>query len=234
MNTLKNYLWVTAGLLMLILALDATHVGRVAAEALKDVKDVVIVNTTTHPVPTSAQGTTAVSGNVNISNIPTVNLAPATTVGITGTPSVNVGNFPAIQTVFDATLASQPINLFGSFTLVPFIGEEGAADVFTVPPGKRFVLTHASFDANLRFMTGESALFSLNGCTDGSCLTRVARYFIPGTNLGSIGALSRVVGSQALSFVLQAGQHLQVFAETNDPLDNSGVSYGLSGYLINE
>jgi hypothetical protein len=221
MRTLKNGLWITAGLLIVALAFGGTHVGQAAAQALKDV---VIVNTASQPVPTAAQGTTAVSGTVSISNAPTVNLASGTAVGIAGTPIV-----------LDATLASQPINLFGSFNLAHSVGEVGAADVFVVPAGKRFVVTYASFDGYLRFATGESALFSLSGCTDGSCGTRVARYFIPGTNLGVItGALSRVVGSQTLSFVLQAGQHLQVLAETNDPLEVSIVSYGLSGYLMSE
>ncbi|MBI1757110.1 MAG: hypothetical protein HYR64_08405, partial [Fimbriimonas ginsengisoli] len=52
---------------------------------------VVVVNGLAQPVPTAAQGTTTVGGTVNVGNTPSVS--------ISGTPTVDVGNFPATTTV---------------------------------------------------------------------------------------------------------------------------------------
>jgi hypothetical protein len=61
------------------------------ATAQKPSTPVTVVNTTAEPVPTSAQGTTAVAGTVNAVQ------SGAWNVGITGTPSVNISNAPNVN-----------------------------------------------------------------------------------------------------------------------------------------
>jgi hypothetical protein len=66
-----------------------------------------VVNTSAEPVPTTVQGTTTVTGGVNVTNTPTVGLSPAANgvqaqqsgvwnVGISGTPAVTVTNTPTV------------------------------------------------------------------------------------------------------------------------------------------
>ena len=66
-------------------------------------QNVRVVNTSSQPVPTTMQGTTTVTGNVNITNTPTVGLTPSANsvqaqqsgtwnVGINGTPTVNLAS----------------------------------------------------------------------------------------------------------------------------------------------
>jgi hypothetical protein len=66
-------------------------------------QNVRVVNTSSQPVPTTAQGTTTVTGDVNITNTPTVGITPSANtvqaqqsgtwnVGINGTPTVNLAS----------------------------------------------------------------------------------------------------------------------------------------------
>ena len=68
---------------------------------------VTVTNTASNPVPTKPQGTTQVSGvvdvlsmppvtgSVSVANAPTVNLAPGSTVAVSG--SVSIANQPAVS-----------------------------------------------------------------------------------------------------------------------------------------
>ena len=64
-------------------------------------QNVRVVNTSSQPVPTTVQGTTTVTGDINITNTPTVGITPSANtvqaqqsgtwnVGINGTPTVNL------------------------------------------------------------------------------------------------------------------------------------------------
>lgn len=85
---------------------------------------VTVVNGAAEPVPTSVKGTAQVAG--------TVGLAAGTSVGISGTPSVNVISLPAVQ------LAGTPTVNVGNF---PPGDGGGSTDlvwsqVFTISPGE--------------------------------------------------------------------------------------------------
>jgi hypothetical protein len=118
-------------------------------------QDVRVVNTTSQPVPTAAQGTTTIAGNVGISGTPTVNLASGTSVGINGTPTVNLAsgatvgiNSAANNPVFVRSVDDAVRDTFQeqvTITLSPN-GEfsTGGSAVIPVPAGKRAVIEYIS------------------------------------------------------------------------------------------
>ena len=69
---------------------------------------VTVVNTPSTPVPTAAQGTTAISGNVGISGTPNVSLVPGTKVNVANVSDAN-GN-PTPLVVRDHT-PTQPFHI---------------------------------------------------------------------------------------------------------------------------
>jgi len=73
MNRLKNYLIAALGFAVVMLTLSFVNIDHAIAQIIQRVR---VVNTAAEPVPTVAQGTTNIAGNV----------------GITGTPNVNVVN----------------------------------------------------------------------------------------------------------------------------------------------
>jgi hypothetical protein len=105
--------------------------------------NVIVSNTTAQPVPTVAQGTTAVSGSVSAAQ------QGAWSVGITGTPSVTIANAPSVR-VANAPTAPVPVALVNEGSRVPFQQQShittdqsgmGSA-VIAVPAGWRLVIEH--------------------------------------------------------------------------------------------
>lgn len=137
MRTLKIYLPAAAAVVVFSLAVAISNVGQVVAQA---VRDVVVINTTAQPVPTTAQGITSIAGTVQAEQGGSWN------VGITGTPTVQVANpasaplltrdvdRPATQPFLHACTASGagPNVLSGT----------SVADL--VPAGKRLVIEYVS------------------------------------------------------------------------------------------
>src|SRR5215813_8954976 len=112
MNKFKNYLLATTGFVIFTLTVALINGGR--AEGSGTLSNtpgsaptptstgsapVTVLNTTSNPVPTSVQGTTTISGNVNVSNTPTVNAQQngLWSVGILGTPTFGLS--PAANAV---------------------------------------------------------------------------------------------------------------------------------------
>ncbi len=69
-------------------------------------KDVVVVNTSSNPVPVTAQGTTNIAGTVSVSNFPGSiavsnfpSLQPVTVTNFPNTQPVTISNFPETQAV---------------------------------------------------------------------------------------------------------------------------------------
>jgi len=85
---------------------------------------VTVVNTPSNPVPVVQQGTSSISGNVNVNNQPTVKLAPGTNVGlVTGEPF------------------ARPVDL-----AIP-VGYNSTGLSVEIPAGKRFVIKTVSATA---------------------------------------------------------------------------------------
>jgi len=87
-------------------------------------QNVNVVNTTADPVPTVAQGTTAVSGSVNVSNTPNVNVANTPTVGLTAGTSVGISGVPTVN------IARTLVHDGKAFSLLP---DPNIAFEFTIP-----------------------------------------------------------------------------------------------------
>ena len=89
MKKITKIFLIAVGFSMLTIALGSLTSRPAPAQSIPPTVPVTVKNTTAQPVPTSAQGMTTVTGSVAISGIPTVALAPGS--------SVNVNNLPAVQ-----------------------------------------------------------------------------------------------------------------------------------------
>lgn len=101
-------------------------------------KDVRVINTTAEAVPTVAQGTTTIAGNVSVTNTPTVNLAPGTSVACTTAApepyQKYVGATNTGTNVHTFSLGTVPA---GKRLVIEFVSAHGQ-----VPPGTHVELFH--------------------------------------------------------------------------------------------
>ncbi len=168
MCKIRNYLLTTCGFVVVVGAVLFS--SPITACSQTKAGNVVVVNTNSNPVPTLAQGTTNIAGNVSVTNTPTVNLASGASVSVTNTPTVNlasgtsvgISNTPAnpvlVRSVNDAVgqifQKQMQINMAA--------GEFGKSASFFVPAGKRLVIEHVSAagfddgDQHLRFAVDTS------------------------------------------------------------------------------
>ena len=140
----------TVVLAVACVALGATFGPTLATAASEKITDVFVTNDDANPVPTKAIGTTAVTG----------------TVGITGTPSVNVANTTPIPVAPVAGPGATPIAQQISFG---FTGAGGSTfDTFTynVPAGKRLTIDLVTFSDLQRAVGVEQ--FTINALTGGN------------------------------------------------------------------
>jgi hypothetical protein len=156
MNMLKKSILAGLGVVLLALTLALTNGAQALAEA---VKDVVVVNTPSQPVPVVAQGTTAIKGTVGLDPAAnTVKLDPANNtvraqqsgtwnVGITNsslpvTGTVNVGNQPpfafdangnlkTVGTVIQGRAVAVVLKVLFPTTFSPFVSPDLAVGQFT-------------------------------------------------------------------------------------------------------
>ena len=134
MKRTKSYFIATAIVAVLVglLALSGGHTSQAAPGA----QDVNVVNPTDRPVPTRAQGTTAVAGTVQAQQGGSWNVA------ITGTPTFQVGN-TADNPVWirDSVPTREPFSQVLSNTFA----QQGSGLIgFQVPDGKRLVIEFIS------------------------------------------------------------------------------------------
>ena len=141
MSRLRTYLLTVSGFLALVAGLILTSPPTSEVVAQQKIDDVRVVNSSAQPVPTAAQGTTTITGAVSISNTPTVNLGPSSTVQLAYTPS---NPLP----VRDADPARQPFQNSASATQDE--GTNGSTiTIATVPAGKRLVIEFLSAVAQM-------------------------------------------------------------------------------------
>ena len=91
-----------------LLVAELGFLSSTPAPAAPNSARVTVVNTASQPVPTVAQGTTAISGNVGISGTPSVSLVPGTKINVANVPDAN-GN-PTPLVVRDHT-PTQPFHI---------------------------------------------------------------------------------------------------------------------------
>jgi len=192
--------------------------------------NVMVVNPTTQPVPTSATGTTNVAGTVGLSAGTTVGLASGTSIGITGTPSVSVSSLPAVQI---GNSSANPIPSTTVETRTPvFVKQQlqindGSVEfdpqLYTVPDGKRLFV---------KYVTGRGAfpgtqrvtLFDLSGSNGVDA-------FIPTTDQASTPNYEFWQASQMVDLEFDPGTVITVFCVRSDSVGTSFATLGFSGYL---
>ena len=222
MTTLPRILTVSAFALTLAVSMSSPVRGEKPTP-------VTVTNTTAAPVPVTVQGSAAISGNVQVTNSPTVNVGNMPNVRI-----INSSALPVLTRDID-TSGSQPSILSCS----ELASDNLACSTTTVPSGKRMVVQMIS--ANL---AGDN----LNGSvtpvlyavrlqqSNGSGTEGVFDYFLP---LTAVGIYNRYypfwVGAQSVSLFLDEGKGLYGATE----ITTTGVSRGhieiqAFGYLISK
>ena len=139
MRNYQKHLYIAATFVILGTAVvfSSIHTGHSETVAERDVR---VINTTTEPVPTVAQGMTAIAGNVSVTNIPAVKAQPLGpwSVDIANSPTVKVGNTqtnPVLVRDVDHP-ARQPLQITAH---QPF-----DSPLVTLPAGKRRVVEFVS------------------------------------------------------------------------------------------
>jgi hypothetical protein len=137
MKNLKHYLTASIGLILFVsvIAFSLPQMGHANFPPDKDVK---VINTPAEAVPVAVQGTTTVAGTVNTKQ------SGAWNVGITGTPTVEVGNEagnPVLMRDVDRPTA-QPFQYEAVVTIED--GLQGGNASIPVPSGKLLVIENVS------------------------------------------------------------------------------------------
>src|SRR6267142_3340421 len=140
MNKLNSSLVTLCGLFLLIGAIALVSPPASRGDSMRDVK---VVNTTSEPVPTIAQGTTKVAGDVGInpsSNV--IKLDSSANI-------VKVENSASPLLLHDVSVASvrQPVVHRGAKAL-PAGQFEISQPFVDVPPGKRWVIEYINLEVN--------------------------------------------------------------------------------------
>ena len=161
---LRNYLLLAVGMGTLTFVMGVTNADWAYAQASK-IASVLVVNTPDQPVPTIAQGTTNIAGNVGISGTadvnatvvgtPTVNLGAGNSVGIGGPVQIGnaAGNPVLIRDVDNG--ARQPFHV--SMTCGVSTGLTGCGNGISpseIPVGKQLVVEYVS--ARMTLPAGQS------------------------------------------------------------------------------
>ena len=198
-----SFFGISAAVVVLLLALPLT------SNAVPSDKDVRVINSTAEPVPTAAQGTTTIAGNVAVTNTPTVNLAPG-----------------AVVTVAEA--AFQP------FQEAEGLEQNGTnvstITVATVPAGKRLVIEYLSVSAQVP--PGQHLEFAqiLTNQGSGGTFHDTLVHRQPDAVIGD--AIFRAVHD--LRLYAAGGTQVQVMVRRNSGIGTAFYGVSISGYLVNQ
>jgi hypothetical protein len=210
---------------------------------------VTVVNGSTQPVPTAAQGTTNVAGvvslssgsTVNIGNTPSVNVSNTPSVNVTNTPTVNVANTPTVSLATGAGVnvtnpldaQNNPIPLATLEAVQPyedfcFMGFNyagyGQCSFQALPANKRLVIQE--FDALGELQSGSKPIY--------------IRMYSANINFGhSFAATFMGTGFGADNFVTHQETRLYFGPNTTPncfvaitPASSSSYTCSLSGFLV--
>jgi len=201
---------VALALVVLAVGVNLGGTGRVIADA---VKDVIVANTAAHPVPVTLQGTLpAISGNVAVTN----------------TPTVNVASLPTVIFQNRDEPARQPFQRFASFQMQA--PATGAGDTFTVPAGKRLVIEYVSLRTNINTGANQVVSYSLSNQGGGSLGTFS---FVPQPTIDSAIGTTGYIAHGQLRAYCDPGTNVTITAVRNSTNDSDTVNYTVSGYYVN-
>lgn len=226
MRQAKNYLLVAVTAAAATLALMFSDAGQVAAQTVKT-QFVKIINTADEPVPTAAQGTTNIAGTVGISGTPNVNVANMPTVALAPGSSILVDNnsmnaIPVRDVDNPARQAFQK-----SFNHPVPAQASGVFQNFTVPVGKRLVIEHVSAQVD-----GQSGGMTLQIGSEVNSAGAI--HVFPLTPVNDVLDSNRCVGSFDTRLYADGGTTLQLI--TNRAINQGSpelfVVAAISGYLV--
>lgn len=144
MSSLRTPLLAASAFAVLVVGLLLSSPAASNAIPGPPTQDVLVVNPAAMPVPTAAQGTTTISGNVNVANTPTVTFAPGASVGISPVSNtVQLANTTANPVpVFNLADALQPFQAAANSTQSGY--NVSTVDIATVPAGYRLAIEFVS------------------------------------------------------------------------------------------
>jgi hypothetical protein len=228
MNKLKKYLLGAGCMVLLTLAMALINSGSVGASisaAAAEVIEVRVVNTREEPVPTVAQGTTAVSGSVSIANSPTVKMAQGTIVGIN--PSNNAVQITNAESapvaVRDVDFARQPFHQSAEFSFPD--GAITRTTSITIPAGKRLVIEYVS--GLLVVPTGQNITKITLGVTLDQ---QFANHFVARTPVGDSGFDNELFSVSQQMRVYADGLFINI--QRGSATGTASGTVTLSGYLV--
>jgi len=219
MSTPKNYLLPASGFAILGIALFLASPP--VSHAVPTDKDVRVINSTLEPVPTAAQGTTTISGNVSVTNTPTVNFAPGASVTVANTaanaiPVVNIND------------AGQPFQ--ASAGMVQSGTNVSTLTVATVPAGKRLVIEWVSMTAQVPPGQHAEIMEITTSSGSGGASHAFVIHQQPNAVVGD--ALFRV--NQSLRLYANAGTQVSALFRRNTGAGTANFHLSISGYLVNQ
>jgi len=221
MTGIKSYFLATVGVGVLggSFVLSSAYTSNAAPPGTQDVR---VVNTTTNPVPTLAQGTTNIAGTVQAAQSGSWN------VGISGTPTFQVGN-TASDPVFVSDVnepAMHPFQTSASGAL-----NAGSAETtvgIPVPSGKRLAIKFVSVLGSVP--TGQvmrASFFTTIGGLE-------TRHTLVMTPQGTFSPQDDFAASQSLEVFADGGTTIFVeFDRSGGGVGTGGGFVSISGYLIN-
>jgi hypothetical protein len=180
-----------------------------------------VTNTSTNPVPVTVQGSTTISGNVQVTNTPTVNVGNTPNVGI-----INNSASPVLV---------QQAGFLYSFDKVASCNQYNCtADFPVVPAGKMLVITYLNAIARPTLATTIFDFAEL--LTANTVDTRFgARNTFPMARIGTAGdsvvADTWGVNAPVLAFVI-AGSYPRVTMTQRNKGDTFFAQVTIAGYLI--
>ena len=178
------------------------------SNAVPSDKDVRVINSTAEPVPTAAQGTTTISGNVAVTNTPTVNI---------GGGSISVNNFNDGRQPFQAAA-----NGTQNGTNVSTLG------VANVPAGKRLVIEFISVSAQVPPGQHLELAQVLTNQGSGGIFHDLLIHEQPDAVIGD--ALFRAVHD--LRLYANGGTQVQLVVRRSSGLGLATFGVSISGYLV--
>jgi hypothetical protein len=211
--------------------------GATSSIAAPPDKDVVVTNTASNPVPVQTQGVTNISGNVSISNTPSVSIANTPTVNAQefGPWNVNISNKPAVTIDSSAPVnvhdvdnpALQPFQRILDVLIPP--GQGTATDQFVVPAGKRLVIEFTS--TNVTAPTGMKLWVRLQALSGGVFVS----YNMTSTLLSNTAGTDFSVGSETTRIYADPGSNVTLVVSVlgGTAGSNTGAEVDLSGHFVN-
>jgi hypothetical protein len=230
MKRISSAIVAVSSVVIASLLLSSTGLGSAAAAGTTQVVSAFITNDTTHPVPVVPQGTTQVSGNVNVGNTPSVKLDP-TGNAVKLDPGGNTVKIDSSAgspvLVHDVGTGQRPWS-FGATS--QFTGSSGAyADAsYSVPSGYRFVIETLS--ATVALPSGQTVkdVMVNTGSSQGDP-SQNAYVFLPLNNDGPMYCCQYYSGVAQVHIV--ATNQVTFSALRSDSTGSGQATYSAFGYL---